>query len=377
MITRRKLLGIWIFLLTSTAVFAQEKLELVGRVIDKETQEPLPYCTILNKSNKKISITNVNGDFRLGQVNDFDTIKISMVGFEQANIIASNISKHKIVELSPSTIMLDEVIVRSLDFKKYIPKVYNKIEENFPAKYPTFDGIYRKQLLEDGKYVFLGECEISCKNTKKYRNSPKVYIGQTYATVNKTHNAKKVFLTLYSNLILYPYLYFITDVPESNVEWKFLDTKINEDESSEVYIFSYKIRKGEKVVEDGTVQINALDDAVLRVDRNLYPEDNFISSLKDFQLLNNKMAVVYKYKKNEEGNYVLNYSRSEWSFKFAETEDEMHEYILTNDFLVTNYNSKHKRISTNASIDPFKKAKEIKVVDISKLKHLIPDYELD
>ncbi|TFH93884.1 carboxypeptidase-like regulatory domain-containing protein, partial [Porphyromonas levii] len=197
MITRRKLLGIWIFLLTSTAVFAQEKLELVGRVIDKETQEPLPYCTILNKSNKKISITNVNGDFRLEQVNDFDTIKISMVGFEQANIIASNISKHKIVELSPSTIMLDEVIVRSLDFKKYIPKVYNKIEENFPAKYPTFDGIYRKQLLEDGKYVFLGECEISCRNTKKYRNSPKVYIGQTYATVNKTHNAKRVFLTLY------------------------------------------------------------------------------------------------------------------------------------------------------------------------------------
>ena len=377
MITRRELLGIWIFLLTSTAVFAQEKLELVGRVIDKETQEPLSYCTILNKSNKKISITNVNGDFRLDQVNDFDTIKISMVGFEQANIIASNISKHKIVELSPSTIMLDEVIVRSLDFKKYIPKVYNKIEENFPAKYPTFDGIYRKQLLEDGKYVFLGECEISCKNTKKYRNSPKVYIGQTYATVNKTHNAKKVFLTLYSNLILYPYLYFITDVPESNVEWKFLDTKINEDESSEVYIFSYKIRKGEKVVEDGTVQINALDDAVLRVDRNLYPEDNFISSLKDFQLLNNKMAVVYKYKKNEEGNYVLNYSRSEWSFKFAETEDEMHEYILTNDFLVTNYNSKQKRISTNASIDPFKEAKEIKVVDISKIKHLIPDYELD
>lgn len=161
------------------------------------------------------------------------------------------------------------------------------------------------------------------------------------------------------------------------VEWKFLDSKIKEDKSSEVYVFSYKSIKEGKVIEDGTVQINALDDAILRVDRNLYPEDNFISSLKDFQLLNNKMAVVYKYKKIGGGNYVLNYSRSEWSFKFAETEDEMHEYILTNDFLVTNYESKQKKIRTNASIDPFKVAKEIKIVDISELKHLIPDYELD
>lgn len=141
-------------------------------------------------------------------------------------------------------------------------------------------------MLEDGKYLFLGECEVSCKNTKKYRNSPKVHIAQAYATINKPHNATNVFLTISSNLILYPYLYFISDSPESNVEWEFLDIKENEDESSKVCVFSYKCMKGKKVAEEG-------------------------------------------------------------------------------------------RFKTNASVDPFKVAKEIKIVDISELKHLNPDYELE
>lgn len=377
MITKRILLTIYTSLLIFTAVLAQEKSELIGKVIDKETQEPLPYCTILNKSNNTFTISNMNGDFKLGQVNDFDTIRISMVGFEQAKIIASNINKHKVVQLSPTTVVLDEVVVRSLDFKKYIPLIYNKIAENFPAKYPAFDGVYRKQLLEDGKYVFLGECEVSCRNTKKYNNSPKVAIGETYATVNKTHNAKKIFVTLYSNLILYPYLYFISDSEKHNIEWQFLNTKINEDESSEVHTFYYKRMDGGKVVEEGTTQVNVADYAILRVDRNLYPEDNFIKSLGNYQLVDNKLTIVYKYKKIDDRNYVLNYSRSEWSFKFFELDKEMHEYILTNDFFVTNYSSKQKRINGNASIDPFKVSKNINIVDLSELKHLIPDYELE
>lgn len=133
-------------------------------------------------------------------------IRIFMVGFEELNALASEISARETVELSPNTILLDELVVTSIDVKTYIPSVYHNIAETFLSKYPVFDGIYRKQLLEDGKYVFLGECEVSCRNTKKYRNAPKVTIGQTYATVNKTYNANNIYLTLYSNLILYPYI---------------------------------------------------------------------------------------------------------------------------------------------------------------------------
>lgn len=153
---------------------------------------------------------------------------------------------------------------------------------------------------------------------------------------------------------------------------------MNEDESSEVYIFSFKIREKERLVEEGTVQVNASDYAILRVDRTLYKEDNFAGGLPEgSQLVDNKINTVCKYKKIEAGRYALSYSGSEWMFKFAMPEGEMHTYTLTNDFLVTDYNSEHKRIMENASVYPFKIAKNIKIVDMSELKHLVPDYEFE
>ncbi|WP_159099933.1 carboxypeptidase-like regulatory domain-containing protein [Porphyromonas gingivicanis] len=377
MIVKKIFLGVCTTLFTFSGLIAQERTELSGKVIDKETQEPLSYCTVFNKANNTGSISNVNGDFKISDVNYSDTIRISMVGYQERFLTLSDFNSNSVVQMSPKTIALDEVVVRRFDFKKYIPIVYDRIAENFPARYPTFDGVYRKQLLENGKYVFLGECAVSCKNTKKFSNVPKVAIGETYATINRTHNANKIFLTLNSNLILYPYFHFIVQNSNESIKWGFKDKKVNEDESSDVYIFAYTNSIKGVVVEEGVVHINASDHAILRVDRNLYPKDNFIKLPEECRLVDNKMTIIYKYKRLEDGSYALNYSRSEWRFKFSEGENEMRSYTLTNDFLVTNYNSKQRKIGTNASIDPFKISKQIKIVDIEDLKHLIPDYKLE
>lgn len=69
----RILLSTCLSLLSLSMVFAQEKSALMGKVIDKETHEPLSYCTILNKSNNTFTVANVNGDFRLSEVNASDT----------------------------------------------------------------------------------------------------------------------------------------------------------------------------------------------------------------------------------------------------------------------------------------------------------------
>ena len=193
MVLKKIFLSVYVFLLAGVAAFAQEGFELVGKVIDRETHEPLPYCAILNKSSGTFTITNVNGEFRLNWVKAVDTIQISTIGFEPASIAAGGVKQHGEIALASRSIEVEEVVVRGVNPKKYMSKVYGKIVETFPSQYPTFDGIYRRQLLEDGRYVFLGECEVACRNRKKHRNSPKVSVVQATATINKTYNENVFF----------------------------------------------------------------------------------------------------------------------------------------------------------------------------------------
>ena len=373
MVLKKICLSVYVFLLAGIAAFAQEGFELVGKVIDRETHEPLPYCAILNKLSGTFTITNVNGEFRLNRVKAVDTIQISTIGFEPASIAAGDIKQRGEIALAPRSIEVEEVVVRGVNPKKYMSKVYGKIVETFPSQYPTFDGIYRRQLLEDGRYVFLGECEVACRNRKKHRNSPKVSVVQATATINKTYNENVFFVTLYTNLILYPQFYFFTD----DTKWKFLGSKVSEDGLSEVYVLAYTaLQKGE-VVEEGTVCVSSQDDAVLRVERHLAARGNLINKHNKFQVADDGITILYKYKKIDSSKYALYYSRCEWSFKLIETGKGVHEYTMVNDFLVTSYDSRRKRINKDASVNPFKIAKEMKTVAVSELKHLIPDYALD
>lgn len=377
MVIRKIFLCICTLVITITQAFPQI-VELRGKIVDKETKAPLSYCSILNLSNKESTITNALGFFRLDKVHKLDTIRVSMVGFEQAHIAVSSLNDpNNVIELTPKVTTLDEVVVRSVNFKNYIPKIYRKISSHFYDRYPAFEGIYRKQLVEDGRYVFLGECDVFCRGVKKQSNSVKVAIGQARATVNNAHNAKKVYLTLYSNLILYPYFHFISDAPPHNIEWKLIGNQIGEDQSSEVITLAYRQTVEGRLVEEGTVQVNTEDDAILCVVRHLYPKDNFIASLKDYQLLENRMTILYKYAKSEGDKYALTYSRSEWSFKFSETKDEIRQYRLINDLLITNHRSTQGGINMNPSIDPFQVVKGLKTVEASELRHLLPEYNIE
>ena len=377
MVLKKICLSVYVFLLAGIAAFAQEGFELVGKVIDRETHEPLPYCAILNKSSGTFTITNVNGEFRLNRVKTEDTIQISMMGFEPASIAAGGVKQRGEIALAPRSIEVEEVVVRGIDSKKYLSRVYDKMSENFPAEYPTFDGIYRRQLLEDGRYVFLGECEVACRNTKAYETAPKVSVGQAYMTVNKADN-KNVFSTaLSSNLFLYPpYEYLFGEKFRDRLRWEFLGTKAGENGSSEVYVFSYAHEQGGRLVDEGKIYVDAQDSAVLRVDLKLYGEDVKYRFPRRIQLTGMRATVTHTYKKMNDGKYALSYSRSWCTFKFS-SKKGAHEYTIVNDLLVTDYKSKEHRINGNASKNPFKLARETRTVAVSELKHLIPDYALD
>ena len=355
---------------------AQEEIKLKGKIVDSQTGESIPFCNIVNaKDPAKGTISNINGDF-VFPISGIDAIYVSMLGYEPLVIDVASICQveNLTVSLTPQIIELDEAIVKATDFSALIPEVYQNISKTFSKKYPAFVGLYRKQLLEDDEYVFLGECSVFCKNSKANKNTPKVAIGDTYATVNKTDRGNSIYLTLYSNLILYPYCYFLRDSNSDDIKWTFTDAKISEDGMSQIYIMSYESKDKGITTEKGKVYINSEDKAILQVERNILSAGETQKLDKGYELTDSRMRIIYKYQKIDSGLYAIKYTRTEWNFRLVKGSGS-HNYLLTNDFVVTDYNPPVKKATTDASIDPFDNKDNIQIVDKSALKIIPPDYE--
>lgn len=80
-----------------------------GRVIDSESNEPLPGCTIMVKGTSNGTASDINGKFTLSVPDPNSTIIISFVGYESKELKAN--SSFDNIALKASTVSLDEVVV--------------------------------------------------------------------------------------------------------------------------------------------------------------------------------------------------------------------------------------------------------------------------
>jgi TonB-dependent starch-binding outer membrane protein SusC len=86
--------------------------ELRGKVVDRETREPIPGVTVfIPETNPLIgSVTNKEGFFRLQVPSDFSTVQISCIGYESQSFKSRKGNKNTI-ELNPDNLELEEVVI--------------------------------------------------------------------------------------------------------------------------------------------------------------------------------------------------------------------------------------------------------------------------
>lgn len=103
-----------------------------GRVIDAETQKPIPFANVLLSDTYGV-ITNDEGYFSILQ-KDFkeqDVLRFSMLGYEERRISVKEVKANAIILLKPSSMMLDEVIVGlNMNPKEIIRKYYENSKKN-------------------------------------------------------------------------------------------------------------------------------------------------------------------------------------------------------------------------------------------------------
>jgi len=93
-----------------------EKLSLAGKILDKETNEPLGYATVSIKGKQVGVVSNPNGEFGLLIPENYrnDTLFISMLGYDnyEVNLAQFRSNENMKIVLNPANYLLEEVVVK-------------------------------------------------------------------------------------------------------------------------------------------------------------------------------------------------------------------------------------------------------------------------
>lgn len=109
-----------LLILSSSFAIAQQNIEVIGKLIEEETSQTIPYATIVIKdksTNKNIRgvITDDSGNFIITTTKPNFYVEISFMGFETKTITEFTVTNRKVnlgtIKLAPNSQALDEVIV--------------------------------------------------------------------------------------------------------------------------------------------------------------------------------------------------------------------------------------------------------------------------
>ncbi|MEL4307095.1 carboxypeptidase-like regulatory domain-containing protein [Joostella sp. CR20] len=103
-------------------VFSQN--EIVGKVLDANSSEVIPYVNIGVEGKNIGTISKDDGSFRIQLTNKLQgaSITFSCVGFEKKTVAISALKKNPEVTLTPNILMLDEVVLSEFKKQKRIDK---------------------------------------------------------------------------------------------------------------------------------------------------------------------------------------------------------------------------------------------------------------
>lgn len=170
-----------LLLLTNFNSVAQ-MLTLSGKVVDKETKEPIVFATIGIKEKSIGTLTNLQGEFDFhipGSLrNNF--LIIHMLGYKsfEAPVWSLLDVDTLIIEMEKSVTMLDEVIISdSLSGDDILQIALSRIELNYPMEPYMMDGFYRDLKRVAGTYISLLEAAVKIydEDYKKPRNKSKLH----------------------------------------------------------------------------------------------------------------------------------------------------------------------------------------------------------
>jgi hypothetical protein len=131
--------GIFLFLCIFFAqfLFAQSNTSrtITGKVMDKNTYEPLEAAVVTDVKSNNNTLTNSNGNFSLKNVRDEDSVRITYIGYTSQKVAASTIGKSLNIELAKGSVDLKDIVISGNSNSITTSRILSNIDLNMkPAR---------------------------------------------------------------------------------------------------------------------------------------------------------------------------------------------------------------------------------------------------
>ncbi len=158
-----------------------QKITISGKVVDKETKEPLVFASIGIKGKPIGTITNLLGDFDFHIPGAYrnEMLVITMLGYKNYEAPAWTLLEISplVIEVEKSSQFLEEIVISDSLLGGDIMRIaLTRIEENYPMTPYLMDGFYRDIKKVGGTYISVLEAAIKIydENYKAPRNKFKL-----------------------------------------------------------------------------------------------------------------------------------------------------------------------------------------------------------
>lgn len=319
-----------------------QNLTLSGKVIDKDTSEPLIFASVSIKGKPVGTIANFLGEFDFHFSSEYrnDILVISMIGYEnfEAPIWSMLNNSPLTITLNKSIVILQEVVVTdSLDAGAIFRIALSRIEQNYPMKPFLLDGFYRDIKKIGGTSIALLEAAVKIydENYAEPRNKNKLRERVRLVEVRKSLGYENKFNTyfgesnLLEDLLLHNNIRYRIDDNDELVNNMFRenDSYYN---GHEIYVLSYAGHFNLKVFVDKTdYSIIHLEHQVDHEGADLARKKNLISKF----LGQKKIIDFRRYKGKMYLNYISVTSVERWYDRESgvlKFETELFQHLLIN-----------------------------------------------
>ncbi|WP_462251737.1 M1 family aminopeptidase [Ekhidna sp.] len=181
---------------------AQNEFKIIkGTVLNAETGEPLPFCSIFIQGKTIGTIANQQGQFQLNVSSNFgsDTLTISHVGYKNFYGIVDELASELIIRLQEAVINLSEVSVNERRytaddiFNLALEKIKN--ENGYPTNPFRLDGFYREIHTSNSQRTGVLECAVEVYDNSLTKSFKEIVIPQFRKVYDKQKNTDQFIAT--------------------------------------------------------------------------------------------------------------------------------------------------------------------------------------
>ncbi len=168
----------------------KDYIRITGKIVDSETGMPIAFASVTVDNTQTGTVANTEGEFTIQFEKSVNAkyLAFKYIGYKNKKVAIKKIpQKNFTVELSPSVISIDEVIVRPGDAEVLIKEVLAKIPENYGNKPYKEMAFYREYVKKKRRYVSVSEAVVEI-----YKAPYDKIISEDAVKLYKGHKSAKV-----------------------------------------------------------------------------------------------------------------------------------------------------------------------------------------